>query len=68
VPAGNTGTLSEAIEQGTFAVMRDWYVGAERVIEAHLKTHSLMEWVQEVQRLGDALHRAKLGGPEGLDP
>ena len=67
-PAGNAGTLGEAIEQGAFAVVRDWYLGAERVIEAHLKTHSLVEWAQEVQWLHEALYRAKLGGPEGLDP
>ena len=56
-PAGSAGTLSEAIEQVAFAAVMDWYLGAERVLEVHLRTHSLLEWVQEVQRLREALRQ-----------
>jgi hypothetical protein len=33
------------------AILAEWYARSERAIEDHLKTHSLLEWVQEVQRL-----------------
>lgn len=50
-PAGNAATLDEAITESAFATVRDWLTGADRVAGAHLKTHSLIEWVQEVGRL-----------------
>lgn len=70
-PAGNARTLDEAIAESTFATFSDWLMGVERVLKAHLKTHSLLEWAEEVGRLqraeADALRVAaillrKLGG------
>lgn len=55
VPVGYAATLDEAISQGVFATMTDWLGGADRVLEAHLKTHSLLEWVQEVTALRNDL-------------
>ena len=49
--AGDARTLEEAIAESTFAAMRDWLMGAERILTAHLKTHSLLEWVEEISRL-----------------
>jgi hypothetical protein len=40
-----------ASEADVWRVMRDRAVAAEEVVRAHLETHSLLEWVQEVMRL-----------------
>lgn len=56
-PVGYAVTLDEAISQGVFATMTDWLCGADKVLEAHLKTHSLLEWVKEVTGLRGDLDR-----------
>jgi hypothetical protein len=43
--------LDEAISRASAAILREWYAGAEVVIEAHLGTHTTLEWVTEVMRL-----------------
>ncbi len=48
VPAA---TLEESLQRASMAIMTEWYASAERAIEAHLSTHTPLEWVTEVQRL-----------------
>src|SRR5262245_42351331 len=55
-PVGYAATLDEAISQGVFATMTDWLSGADKVLEAHLETHSLLEWVREVTDLRSDLN------------
>lgn len=52
-PTPDSGTVFRAIVENH-----------ERIIRAHLETHTLLEWVQEVARLRDELQTAKRDAPE----
>jgi hypothetical protein len=51
VPAVAGESLGEAISRASMAIMREWMAGAEQALEAHLCTHTTLEWVTEISRL-----------------
>jgi len=50
-PAVAGATLDESISLSAFTIVREWYAAAEVVLEAHLATHTTLEWVTEINRL-----------------
>lgn len=44
-------SLDESIARASMAILRGWYAESERAIEAHLTTHTTLEFVTEISRL-----------------
>jgi hypothetical protein len=63
VPVITGESLDETIGRASMAIMREWYAETEQALEAHLGTHTLLEWMQEIDRLNRLL--AKVGTPTG---
>jgi hypothetical protein len=53
VGEGAGGTIEEAAA----SALRAYLLRAETAVRAHLETHSLLEWVQELARLRDGVNR-----------
>ena len=53
-------TLDEAISRVSMAIMREWYAEAEQALEAHLSTHTALEWVTEINRLTGIMAKVAL--------
>jgi len=58
---GNLEPMAATFDRATVMLARQFARGAEQGIRAHLETHELVEWVQEVSRL-----RAEVGGLRGV--
>jgi hypothetical protein len=56
LPEGSGATIDEAVTD----ILTKHFAALEEICQAHLETHSLLEWVEEVTRLGGEL--AKLRG------
>jgi len=50
LPDGSGQTTDEIVAD----IMTKHFTALEEIVKAHLETHSLLEWVQEVRRLSDA--------------
>jgi hypothetical protein len=63
IPVITGESLDEAMARASMAILREWYGESEQALEAHLGTHTLLEWVTEIDRLNRLL--AKVGTPTG---
>jgi hypothetical protein len=65
---GPHGPAFEALAELTREIegepLADWYAAADKVIEAHVSTHPLIEWIREVMRLREQLAAANTRGGE----
>jgi hypothetical protein len=52
LPEGSGATMDEAVAD----ITAKHFVGLEKIVKAHLETHALLEWVQELARLRDAVN------------
>ena len=69
VPAGRLGEYAAALRdfepggdpfaEAVFGQLLRQYLAVDETVRAHLATHSLLEWVQEVTRLRDELAAEK---------
>ena len=55
--AGDLEPLPATFDGATVMLARQFALGAEQGIRAHLETHTLVEWVREVMRLRGEVDR-----------
>lgn len=55
IPVITGESLDEAMARASMAILREWYGESEQALEAHLGTHTLVEWVAEISRLQEII-------------
>jgi hypothetical protein len=65
IPVITGESLDGAIGRAAGAIMREWYAEAEEALEAHLSTHTTLEWATEINRLTGLMAKVALDLADG---